>query len=101
MNINSVQGMNAYTANALMADTASVQNNNKDATNVELDKEPIQPVQEAFQVNITQEALALQAENAEDLAREDQEQQLTQQIQQAQLPQQFQGQPGGQLDIIA
>nr|WP_320014530.1 hypothetical protein [uncultured Desulfobacter sp.] len=98
MNINNIQGMNAYTANVLMADTVSVQNNNKEATGVEPNEESIQPVQEAFQVDITQEALALQAKNTEDLANEDQEQQLTQQSQQ---PQSFQGLPGSQLDIIA
>lgn len=96
MNINSIQGMNAYTANVLKADTASVQNNNKEATGVEPNKERTQTVQEAFQVDITQQALALQAENTEDLAKEDQKQQITQQIQQTQ-----QTQSGSQVDIIA
>jgi len=93
MNINGIQGMNAYTANVLMADTVSIRNTNKEATGVEPNKESIQPVQEAFQVDITQEALALQAKNTED-----QEQQITQQNQQTQS---FQGRPGIQLDIIA
>ncbi len=98
MDINSIQGMNAYTANVLMADTVSVQNNNKEATGVEPNKERTQTVQKAFQVDITQEALALQTENTEDLAKEDQEQQITQQIQQTQP---IQGRQGSQLDIIA
>ena len=101
MDINSIQGMNAYTANVPMADTASVRNNNKEATGIEPNKESTQPVQEAFQVDITQEALALQAENTDDLAKEDQEQQITQQNQQIQQAQSFQARQGGQLDIIA
>ncbi len=98
MDMNSIQGMNAYTANVLMANTVSAQNNNKEATGVEPNKESTQPVQEAFHVDITQEALALQAENTEDLAKEDQEQQITQQNRQTQS---FQGRQGSQLDIIA
>ncbi|MGM0654609.1 MAG: hypothetical protein ACQETR_04695 [Thermodesulfobacteriota bacterium] len=98
MDINSIQGMNTYTANLRMADTGSVQKNNKEATGVEPNKESTQPVQEAFKVDITREALALQAENTEDLEKEDQEQQLYRQIQQ---PQSFQGRQGSQLDIIA
>lgn len=95
MDINSIQGMSAYAANALMAKTASVQSNNKEVTNAELYKEGTQTVQEAFQVDITQEALALQAENPEDLAQKDQEQ-----LQPVQT-QQTQGRQGIQLDVIA
>ncbi|WP_462268354.1 hypothetical protein [Desulfobacter sp.] len=98
MDINSIQGMNTYTANLRMADTGSVQKNNKEAAGVEPNKESAQPVQEAFKVDITKEALALQAENTEDLEKEDQEQQIDRQIQQAQS---FQGRQGRQLDIIA
>jgi len=98
MDINSIQGMNTYTANLRMADAGSVQKNNKEATGVEPNKESTQPVQEAFKVDITQEALALQAENTEDLEKEDQEQQIDRQIQQ---PPSFQGRQGSQLDIIA
>lgn len=98
MDMNSIHGMNAYTANVPMADTASVRNNNKEATSIEPAKESTQPVQEAFQVNITQEALALQTQNTEDLAKKDQEQQVAQQNQQDQS---FQGRQSNQLDIIA
>jgi len=98
MDINSIQGMNAYTANVLMTDTASVQNNNKEATGVEPNKESTQPVQEAFQVDITQEALALQTKNTENPAEEDQKQQISQQIQQAQSQE---GQPENQLYVVA
>ena len=82
MNITSIQGMNAYTANTLMSDTASVQNNNKEATDVDPIKESTQPPQEAFQVEITQQALTLQAQNTKDLVNEDQEQ-MAEQIPQA------------------
>jgi len=101
MDINSIQGMNTYTANMRMTDTGSVQNNNKEATGVEPNKESPQPVQEAFKVDITREALALQAENTEDLDTEDQEQQIDRQIQQTQQTQSFQGQQARQFDIIA
>lgn len=101
MDINSIQGMNSYTANLRMADTGSVQKNNKEATGVEPNKESTQPVQEAFKVDITQEALALQAENTEDLEKEDQEQQIDRQIQQTQQTQSFQVRQGRQIDIIA
>ena len=100
MDINSIQGMNTYTANLRMADTGSVQNNNKEVTG-EPNKESPQPVQEAFKVDITPEALALQAENTEDLDTEDLEQQIARQTQQAQQTQSFQGRQGSQLDIIA
>lgn len=95
MDINSIQGMNAYTANALMADTTSVRNNNKEATGVELNKASSQPIQEAFQVDITPEALALQSENTDAFAKEEQEQTQTMQTQQ------FQSRQGIQLDVIA
>lgn len=101
MNINSIQGMNAYTSNALTADTTSVQSNNKESTGLQADKDSSQTLQEAFQVDITQQALALQAENTEDLADEDLAQQLAQQAQQAQQNGQSQGRQGGQLDIVA
>ncbi len=97
MNINNIQGMNAYKANLLMADTASVQNKNKE-TGVEPNKESTQPVQKAFQIDITQEALALQAKSTENLAEEDQEQHISQQIQQAQS---HQGRPQNQLYVVA
>ena len=98
MDMNIIQGMDAYTANVLMADTVSVQNNITEVTGVEPNKESTQPVQEAFQVDITREALALQAENTEDPAIENQEQQITQQNQQNQH---FQDRQGSRLDTIA
>lgn len=101
MDMNIIQGMDAYTANVLMADTVSVQNNIKEVTGVEPNKESTQPVQEAFQVDITREALALQAENTEDPAIENQEQQITQQNQQNQQNQHFQDRQGSRLDTIA
>jgi len=95
MNINSIQGMNAYTSNALMASSTSARNNNTETTGVDLNKASIQPIQEAFQVNITPEALALQSKNTESLANEAQEQTQTLQAQQPQSRQ------GIQLDVIA
>ncbi|NWH04347.1 hypothetical protein [Desulfobacter latus] len=101
MDINSIQGMKAYTTNVRLTDTASVQTNNKEATSVEPNKEITQSVQEAFKVEITPEALALQAENTENPDKENQDQQIARQIQQTQQNQSFQGRQGGQLDIIA
>jgi len=95
MDINNIQGMNAYTAGARMADTASVRNINKDATEIEPDKASPRITQEAFQVDITREALALQTENTEAPAKENREQQLPVQTQQPQVRQ------GIQLDVIA
>lgn len=69
MDIKSFQTMNAYTANALFADTASVQNSPKETPDVEPNAGRPQTVQEAFQVNITQQALALQTENTADLSQ--------------------------------
>ena len=98
MDINNIQGMNAYTAYSVSADTTSVRNNNTQAVGAEFNKQTAPADQEAFQVNITQEALSLQTENTEEPAQEDMKQQLTQQVQQTQ---QFQGQQGSQLDIFA
>ncbi len=95
MDINSIQGMNVYTANALMANTTSVRNNTKEATSIELNTASSQPVQEAFKVDITPEALALQSENTEALAKEEQEQP------QAMQTHQPQGRQGILLDVIA
>ena len=71
MDINSIQTLNAYTANAQMADTATVQNNNKETTAVAAGKESTQTLQEAFQVDITPQALTLQAQNKQDMAQEE------------------------------
>ena len=100
MDINSIQGINAYTANTLMSDTGSVQNNNKEVTGVEPIKENTQTLQEAFQVEITQQALTLQAQNTDDLAKEDQVQ-MTEQTQQALEAPSLPGQRVSQLDIVA
>ncbi|NDY73003.1 hypothetical protein DO021_16410 [Desulfobacter hydrogenophilus] len=100
MNIDSIQGMNAYTANALMTNTASEQNNYKEATGVEpIEKSP-QASQEAFQVEITQQALTLQAQNTEDPVKKDQEQ-TAEQIRQTPQTQSLPGRQGSQLDVIA
>jgi hypothetical protein len=102
MNITGIQGMNAYTANAQMADTASVQNNNKEATATPpINKESSQALQEAFQVEITPQALTLQAQKKQDPAQEELNQQPTLQNLQNQQMDQRQTRQGSQLDIIA
>ena len=97
MGIQNIQGMNAYTANALITDTASVQNSPKEKTDVETNMERTPATQEAFQVNITQQALALQAENTEDMAKEGQRHQLAQRTDSTQP---LQSPQGTQLDIF-
>ncbi|WP_321416113.1 hypothetical protein [uncultured Desulfobacter sp.] len=107
MNIYNIQGMNAYTANAPMAEKAPVQNNNKQATDTELNQENTQTLQQAFQVEITQQAMTLQAQKKEDLAEKDQVQLTDQQTTQVQLNAQtqqagpLQNQQGARIDIIA
>nr|WP_319394923.1 hypothetical protein [uncultured Desulfobacter sp.] len=106
MNITGIQGLNAYTANAQMADTAPVQNNNKEATAAtDINKENAQTLQEAFQVEITPQALTLQSQKQQDLAQEEQNQQPTlQNFKDGQMDQSM-NQPqvlrGGQVNIIA
>ena len=97
MDIKSIQGMNAYTTNALTADTTAVQNNIKETQDVKTNTESTQTNQEAFQVNITQQALALQAENTADPAKQNQEQLFSQQTYQAQP---IQGPQGTRIDIF-
>jgi len=105
MNITSIQGMNAYTANTQMAETASVQNDNKEASAPPNNKESTQTRQEAFQVEITPQALTLQAQKQQELAKEEQDQQSTlqsfkdKQMDQSMNPPQVL--PGGQLNIVA
>ncbi|WP_020590138.1 hypothetical protein [Desulfobacter curvatus] len=102
MDINNIQGMNAYKANTLMADTASVRNdNNKEATGTEPNGESTRTLQEAVQVEITQQAMTLQAERKKDLVKEEQDQQLTQQGPQNGPIAQYQGQQGSWIDVVA
>ena len=71
MDINTIQGMNTYAAfNTTKADERLVQTN-QDAATTNTGIESIQTVQEAFQVDITQEALAMQAENTGNLPAEE------------------------------
>lgn len=76
MDINSIQGLNAYTANSLTTETASTRNTNKEAAGAEPDREKTQPHQEAFQVEITEQAMTLQTQNKQALAKEEQDQLL-------------------------
>lgn len=107
MNINNIQGMNAYTANARMSDTASVQNGYKQTTGTELNEGNTQTLQQAFQVEITQEAMTLQTQRQEDMAEKDQVQLLAKQnsqaLQTSQIQQTgpFQNRQGAQIDVIA
>nr|WP_320193309.1 hypothetical protein [uncultured Desulfobacter sp.] len=103
MNIYSIQGMNAYTANTQMADTASVQNTNKQATetDTELTPQSTQTLQQAFQVEITQEAMTLQSQKEENLAEKDQKQLMDQLTPQVQQGDPLQNRQGAQIDIMA
>ena len=58
MDINSLQGTNSYTANRPIAETPQpqVQGQNQQAAETNLNQENAQVIQEAFKVNITQEA---------------------------------------------
>ncbi|WP_321493528.1 hypothetical protein [uncultured Desulfobacter sp.] len=99
MDINAIQGMNVYTANALKSDTTLARKN--EISDLELNKESAKTVPEAFQVNITQEAIALQTGKTEDFASEDQKQQTPQEPlrnQQYAGLQQFQSQRGSLID---
>ena len=73
MEINRIQTMKAYAANSQMAETATVQNTNKEATTAVTDKQSTQTLQEAFQVEITPQALTLQAQKDQEMAQEEQE----------------------------
>ncbi|WP_289020604.1 hypothetical protein [Desulfobacter postgatei] len=97
MDIKSIQGMNAYTANTLTTDTADVQNNLKEKQDVKTNTENTQTTQEAFQVNITQQALELQAENTEEPVKQNEEQLFAQQTYQVQP---LQGPQGSRIDIF-
>lgn len=102
MNISSIQGMNAYTANAQMAETAPVQNNTKEATAPAADNEKsTQTPQEAFQVEITPQALTLQTQKQQDSPQEELNQQPTLQNLKTQQMDQPQVQQGSQLDVFA
>ncbi len=106
MNIAGIQGLNAYTANAQMADTAPVRNNNREATPAtDINKENPRTRQEAFQVEITPQALTLQAQKQLDLAQEEQNQQSTLKSFKDDQMDQSMNQPqvlrGGQVNIIA
>lgn len=94
MDIKNIQGMNAYTANTL---TADVQNNLNEKQDVKTNTESTQTTQEAFQVNITQQALELQAENTEEPVKQNEEQLFAQQTYQAQP---LQGPQSSRIDIF-
>nr|WP_319493340.1 hypothetical protein [uncultured Desulfobacter sp.] len=73
MEINRIQTMKAYAANSQMAETVTVRNTNKEATGVVTDKQSTQTLQEAFQVDITPQALTLQAQREQEMPQEEQE----------------------------
>jgi len=58
MNINSIQGANAYTATQPIKENSLVQNQNREAAQTDLNLENNRVIQEAFEVNITHEARA-------------------------------------------
>jgi len=61
MEINSTQGVNAYSASTSIEKTAPVQTPDRQAAEADLNRENTRPNQEAFEVTITQEARARQA----------------------------------------
>ena len=95
MNINTIPKMNGYAAMELARDGYSGSADME--LNMELNQESTQ-VQNAFQVDITQEALAIQNRNTLDLGPKGQEQILTRPIEQSQ---QLQGGQSIKIDIIA
>ena len=104
MDINSIQGANAYAANRPPADTTLVENQNQEAVATDLNQENTQAVQEAFQVNLTQEALDRQAADSEEAAAVEENTQAEQvQAQSQNQPAQGQGQPQVSqiVDIVA
>ncbi len=71
MNINSVQGANAYTNvqnTTPPVDTAQLRDQNLEASRTELNQESTTAAQQAFEVTITQEAQRLSAETNEESA---------------------------------
>ncbi len=66
MDINSIQGANAYAATRPVAESNVVQEQNQEAAQTDLNQESTRAVQEAFEVNITQEAREQQAAASEE-----------------------------------
>ncbi|MCG8615203.1 MAG: hypothetical protein MI802_03220 [Desulfobacterales bacterium] len=64
MDINSVQGLNAYTSTRPAADDNLAQNQNQEAAQADFNRENIQVVQEAFEVSLSQEGIAQQTVSA-------------------------------------
>lgn len=66
MDINSVQGLSAYTNTKPLAEGSLVQNQNQEAAQTNLNQESARAAQEAFEVNLSREGLAQQAAAAEE-----------------------------------
>ncbi|HCY84500.1 MAG TPA: hypothetical protein DHV36_05130 [Desulfobacteraceae bacterium] len=66
MDINSVQGLNAYTSTRPTAEDNLVQNQNQEAAQADLNRENAQVVQEAFEVSLSSEGLAQQTTAVEE-----------------------------------
>lgn len=101
MDISNIQGMNAYATNAQTAYTASVQNDKMEATATAPGKESTPTRQEAFQVEITPQALTLQAQKQQDSTEKELTQQPTLQNLKDEQMYQLQNRQGSRLDIIA
>lgn len=74
MNINSIQGAGAYTANTPLEETTRVQNQNRNMAEEDQNRVNTRANQEAFQVTITQEARAQQAADLKTYAQSSQTQ---------------------------
>ncbi len=96
MDINSIQGANAYAATRPVTESNVVQEQNQEAAQADLNQESTRAVQEAFEVNITEEARAQQA-----AAGETEETQLPEPAQAAAADQGPAQQPSQIVNIVA
>jgi hypothetical protein len=94
MDINSIQGANAYANTRPVAESNVVQEQNQEAAQTDLNQESTRAVQEAFEVNITQEA-------REAAAGETEETQLPEPAQAAAAEQTPAQQPSQIVNIVA
>jgi hypothetical protein len=64
MEINGINGANAYAANSQVTDnTSRLENQNQEAARSDLRQQDVQAARQAFEVNISREAQQLAAEN--------------------------------------
>ncbi|MCG8632531.1 MAG: hypothetical protein MI863_01820 [Desulfobacterales bacterium] len=97
MEINNIHGANPYANARPAAESNLVQEQNQEAAQADLNQESTRAVQEAFEVNITQEAREQQAAASE----EAEETQLPEPVQAAAAEQEPARQPSQIVNIVA